>query len=381
MARGGSQEELNLMTADELVKMNPKLASYTPTTRIAYAKFKANLRRNKKAETGADITTLHHEQDDTGKSIKRLQQLLKTNSVTSLPIEEGNEEKGSESIIPSPKTPRVGDAKQETSVDQADSVVADAGQATLIEFSPDQKRFLTKSDSLLDEKEPSLDEPVKKDKPSPTTDRSSPKQKSGKSTPKSSSKTKKAAPKPPSKPATPKSSVHEATATPEAATKANFPVSTPPLSPLPPIPAARAKPESTKSESSTEIKSQDKVLTSAETPSSPTDKTADTRAMSKEVLKKQMIQKQASFSQDDSIPYADEGSDSSARDPVTKPTVAVTQASVDLDELLKEEGDVDFDTAAASDGVEKELSPLPSPTPKPGKGKSVITGQVRTGWL
>ena len=40
LLRGTSVEDLNGMTAEELVEYNPKLVDYTPTTRIAYAKFK-----------------------------------------------------------------------------------------------------------------------------------------------------------------------------------------------------------------------------------------------------------------------------------------------------------------------------------------------------
>jgi hypothetical protein len=40
LLRGSSVEDLNAMTAEELVQYNPKLVDYTPTTRLAYAKFK-----------------------------------------------------------------------------------------------------------------------------------------------------------------------------------------------------------------------------------------------------------------------------------------------------------------------------------------------------
>ena len=40
MMRGTSVEDLNAMTAEELVQYNPRLIDYTPTTRLAYAKFK-----------------------------------------------------------------------------------------------------------------------------------------------------------------------------------------------------------------------------------------------------------------------------------------------------------------------------------------------------
>ena len=40
MLRGTSVEDLNTMTAEELVQYNPRLIDYTPTTRLAYAKFK-----------------------------------------------------------------------------------------------------------------------------------------------------------------------------------------------------------------------------------------------------------------------------------------------------------------------------------------------------
>jgi hypothetical protein len=40
LLRGTSVEDLNAMTAEELVQYNPRLIDYTPTTRLAYAKFK-----------------------------------------------------------------------------------------------------------------------------------------------------------------------------------------------------------------------------------------------------------------------------------------------------------------------------------------------------
>ena len=41
LARGGSEDELHKLSADELVHFNPLLKNYTPTTRLAYAKFKS----------------------------------------------------------------------------------------------------------------------------------------------------------------------------------------------------------------------------------------------------------------------------------------------------------------------------------------------------
>lgn len=55
LLRGTSVDDLNAMTAEELVQYNPKLAEYTPTTRIAYAKFK----------TLAQMAKLREELDET----------------------------------------------------------------------------------------------------------------------------------------------------------------------------------------------------------------------------------------------------------------------------------------------------------------------------
>ena len=39
--RGGSRDGLNQLTPSELVEYNPLLENHTPTTRLAYAKFKS----------------------------------------------------------------------------------------------------------------------------------------------------------------------------------------------------------------------------------------------------------------------------------------------------------------------------------------------------
>ena len=47
--RGGTENDLDTLTASELVSYNPLLKKYTPTTRLAYAKFKSfNLKSSKR---------------------------------------------------------------------------------------------------------------------------------------------------------------------------------------------------------------------------------------------------------------------------------------------------------------------------------------------
>lgn len=97
-ARGGSQDDLNKLTADELVTLNPKLKDYTPHTRLAYAKFKslgklAKLREEKvlpNDKNEDDKISTASFQDEIGSigsatstiASKRFERLLKTSSVS-----------------------------------------------------------------------------------------------------------------------------------------------------------------------------------------------------------------------------------------------------------------------------------------------------------
>ena len=54
--RGGTENDLDTLTASELVSYNPLLKKYTPTTRLAYAKFKSfHLRSNPNKNPFANI--------------------------------------------------------------------------------------------------------------------------------------------------------------------------------------------------------------------------------------------------------------------------------------------------------------------------------------
>lgn len=103
LERGGSEEELNNLTASELVNYNPLLANYTPTTRLAYAKFKSFtlrgqaefLQRQASINDDEDSVTTFESESETASAKKpsqKLQSLLqKKASVASISIMEENE--------------------------------------------------------------------------------------------------------------------------------------------------------------------------------------------------------------------------------------------------------------------------------------------------
>ena len=65
--RGGSEDELHKLSADELVHFNPILKNYTPTTRLAYAKFKSFVAKDLKV--GSDSKDKFGEETETSKRI------------------------------------------------------------------------------------------------------------------------------------------------------------------------------------------------------------------------------------------------------------------------------------------------------------------------
>ena len=148
LARGGSEEELNKLSAAELVHINPLLQNYTPTTRLAYAKFKSFVTKDLKKPS--DVKDKFGEENETGSkritpTMSRLSSFVdkKTSSlagslsgsISNLAIKEENEEKSpmKEStqnnnppelppVSPAPPTP---------------SQVAAVLDKKLIEFSPE----------------------------------------------------------------------------------------------------------------------------------------------------------------------------------------------------------------------------------------------------
>lgn len=86
LARGGSEDELNTLTASELVNYNPLLKNYTPTTRLAYAKFKSFALRAKDTSITEEKATV--EDETTGnsatkkiKSMSRIHSLVEKSSL------------------------------------------------------------------------------------------------------------------------------------------------------------------------------------------------------------------------------------------------------------------------------------------------------------
>ena len=67
LARGGSEDELHKLSADELVHFNPILKNYTPTTRLAYAKFKSFVAKDLKV--ASDSKDKFGEETETSKRI------------------------------------------------------------------------------------------------------------------------------------------------------------------------------------------------------------------------------------------------------------------------------------------------------------------------
>jgi hypothetical protein len=102
LSRGASQEDLNSLTDAELVDYNPLLADYTPTTRLAYAKFKSFTSRGASFRPPASMPevedvsffeevseTTASSSSRTTSSLKKMQDIIKkTSSVASLNIPE-----------------------------------------------------------------------------------------------------------------------------------------------------------------------------------------------------------------------------------------------------------------------------------------------------
>ena len=138
LARGGSQEEINKLSAAELVHINPLLKNYTPTTRLAYAKFKSFVAKDFKVENSAKDK--FEQESETSKrvtpTLSRLSSFVEKNnaksslsgslsgSLTNLAIKEELESEKSpeKALAPAPPTPQQ---------------VAEKLDKKLIEFSPE----------------------------------------------------------------------------------------------------------------------------------------------------------------------------------------------------------------------------------------------------
>ena len=138
LARGGSQEEINKLSAAELVHYNPLLKNYTPTTRLAYAKFKSFVAKDFKVENSAKDK--FEQESETNKrvtpTLSRLSSFVEKNnaksslsaslsgSLTNLAIKEELESEKSPEKAPTPAPP-------------TPQQVAEKLDKKLIEFSPE----------------------------------------------------------------------------------------------------------------------------------------------------------------------------------------------------------------------------------------------------
>ena len=364
LARGGSQDDLNKMTAEELVQMNPKLKEYTPHTRLAYAKFKSFGQVSKlkagKLPSGGDArveqecreTTLSRSNSASNlsrnNSANKLSGLLKASTnITNQAIEEGDENAKSPAHL-APTAPAPAPAQNNDNSNQ--KLPAPNDNQKLIEFSPGSSSSTRKSAAASSDGAAATEDSDKQS----SSAAAAPEPPIAKS-PKSASRSINS-PKSKNAPViSPKGSVHDTPASSEIKSPKNAAagISTPAQSPLPDA--------------------------------------------------KQRNKKKKSPSKGEKIPFADESTSEgssqggaalspakiesgSSPKALKQPQVLMTQASLDIESVQGDEAAAGAAEAASSglevkEDEEAKLSPLPSPTPRPGKGKSVISGTVRSGWL
>ena len=161
LARGGSQDELNSLTATELVNYNPLLKNYTPTTRLAYAKFKSfNIKNARGLKTQDSITeenlekaTLNEVNETSSAKLMKLSSVVDRGSrhgslrgslhgslhgsLNNLSIKEDVDERSS----PQKNNEKVQQkSAEEGLMDDGANVDKKSGDKKLIEFSPNQSR-------------------------------------------------------------------------------------------------------------------------------------------------------------------------------------------------------------------------------------------------
>eukprot|EP00095_Tigriopus_kingsejongensis_P010280 snap_masked-scaffold474_size162001-processed-gene-0.5 protein:Tk10280 transcript:snap_masked-scaffold474_size162001-processed-gene-0.5-mRNA-1 annotation:"trp channel protein" len=353
LARGGSQDDLNKMNAEELVDFNPRLRDFTPHTRLAYAKFKslgklAKVSNDGRAEltresSQSSLTTSLNETMTQGAGThsgqglragvgkaKRFERLMKTTS--SLSMTESIKE-----LDESVKSPTKSD------------VVRNVGEKldNLIELSPGigpsegkkPPRCASQSDKVDQENEGSALKAEQERLTKPTNTTSNHSQAMDSKTEDHSPRTLKPSPSNESLKSlrslskSPKSDSGSLVGEPEKSPKgsgnriAPTEIVTPQPSPLPNVPSKRKK--------------------SQPAPKLPAPDDDD----------------------DDEYP--------SGEGETSPPKLSVTRCSVDQ----RGEGNTlnpDCEDASTRDN---EPSPLPSPAPRSGKGVSVVSGSVRSGWL
>lgn len=333
LARGGSQDDLNQMTAEELVEFNPKLRDYTPHTRLAYAKFKSLGKLSKlvkeprpefsRQNSQGSTISLNEVSNSGGNKPKKFQRLMKTTSSMSMTesIKEDDEN------AKSPVKPSSNESKGEKLDD-------------LIELSPENKPDPSRAPQEPNSAEQDTQQDLDVQSPGKRTPKHS---KEIIGTPKGS-KQSKAMKKSPSNESFQSAASQRSpklSSTPSADLELSqidsgnrilpAEIVTPQLSPLPPIPGKRKK--------------------SKRAPAPPP---AD-----------------AAFALDEDECYP------SGEGEIHAPSLAVTQPSIDI-------GNEDPQEATEQDGAARaadEPSPLPSPTPRNGKGFSVMSGNMKSGWL